>query len=178
MAISDSRTGIDRRFQRSPYASAYPWHSSAGPIRASPVAHRHCLCMPPPFTPPGDQVLAPICFPDLVSLRPSNTGSALRFPRLCQQYSPGTLYDAYGRSFSYGLQVCLAARADYESAVLPATGGRMIRWLRVSPECLKHGPFIHHTGRPSLLATLSQRFETVCYQPPRLPGYLPEMGNW
>ncbi len=73
--------------------------------------------MPSPFTPPPRWVHVPSFFPITTRLRPSNAGSPLRNTRLCQQYSSSYLYDAYGRSFAYGLPFRLAALAGYESDV-------------------------------------------------------------
>jgi hypothetical protein len=40
-------------------------------------------------------------------------------PRLYQQHRRSYLYDAYGRSFAYGLQIRLAAPTGYESPSTP-----------------------------------------------------------
>lgn len=88
------------------------------------------------------------------ALRASRIERTLALPentRLCQQHLPDHLYDAYGRSSSYGLYLRLAARTDYESPRLRGT---------------------------PLLATLSPRFDTERCRPRQWSGYPPEMGNW
>ncbi len=72
--------------------------------------------MPPPFTPSGARVHVPTCFPGPARLRPSNGDSPRRMHQLSQQSPPVRLYDAYGRSSAYGLQVHLAALTESESA--------------------------------------------------------------
>ena len=84
--------------------------------------------------------------------------------RLSQQSVPVRLYDAYGRSSAYGLQVRLAALTESELPVLPLEHVPRTRVLVTSAPA-------------SLRATLSRRIEVNGYPLPRPSGYLPEMGN-
>jgi hypothetical protein len=79
--------------------------------------------------------------------RIERTVVSIRNSRLCQLCLPGYLYDACGRSLSYGLRRCLATRTGYKSP---------------RP----------NTGKVSRLVTLSLR---VGFH--RQSGYLHEMSN-
>lgn len=73
--------------------------------------------MPPPFTPSNLTGAFSHCLPCECWLRLSNRGSPFALHSSVSYIRRGTLYDAYGCSFSYGLRFCLAALTDYESPI-------------------------------------------------------------
>src|SRR3972149_5009244 len=81
--------------------------------------------MPPPFTPTSPVGAFPIVFPAGIGFAYRVEGPPSQLAGSVSNTCQRTLYDAYGSSFSCGLRVCLAARADYESSCIagkPTTG--------------------------------------------------------